>query len=188
MTAPSNANTSGLEVVAWRIREQPGTAWAVVYDHEDHRLAIADGFESEPFAFTAASAQARIAELEAETEALTKALTSLTCGGSEFFTRKGDRYVADIKTCVDWVRRAKNDAHRRFVEAIKRATAAKARADRLAKGIVQAEILIDDAIKGIQTAPLSVVTDTIWTADPCPMTVVEALQLARAALQQETQP
>ncbi|WP_404415413.1 hypothetical protein [Brevundimonas vesicularis] len=66
--------------------------------------------------------------------------------------------------------------------------AEKARADRLAKGIVQAEILIDDAIKGIQTAPLSVVTDTIWTADPCPMTVVEALQLARAALQQETQP
>lgn len=155
MTAPSNANTSGLEVVAWRIREQPGTAWAVVYDHEDHRLAIADGFESEPFAFTAASAQARIGELESRLEYLRS-------------SRNG--HAAQ--------------AHAEFEARV----AAEARADRLAKGIVQAEILIDDAIKGIQTAPLSVVTDTIWTADPCPMTVVEALQLARAALQQETQP
>ncbi len=83
-------------------------------------------------AVTAASAQARIAELEAENQALTKALTGLTCGGSEFFVRKGERYVADIKACVDWVRRCKEDAHHRTVKAISRAQAAEARADRLA--------------------------------------------------------
>ena len=69
-------------------------------------------------------AEAKNAELLAEVEALTKALTGLTCGGSEFFIRKGDRYVADIKACLDWVRRAKNDAHRRSVVAIKRAQVA----------------------------------------------------------------
>jgi len=56
-------------------------------------------------------------ELTAESAALTKALTGLTCGGSEFFVRKGDRYVADIPACVGYVKRARDDAHRRWVEA-----------------------------------------------------------------------
>ena len=142
---PSNANTSGLEVVAWRWRFRTDGVW----NYQEAQQRIPD-VTCEPLV-TAASAQARIAELESALAAAQNA-------------------------------DAENDAHLRC-----RATAAEARADRLAKGIVQAEILIDDAIKGIQTAPLSVVTDTIWTADPCPMTVVEALQLARAALQQETQ-
>lgn len=57
-------------------------------------------------------------EARREVDELTKALTGLTCGGSEFFIRKGDRYVADIDACVAWVRRSKQDAHRRTVEAI----------------------------------------------------------------------
>ena len=69
-------------------------------------------------------AEADNAALMAEIEVLTKAITGLTCGGSEFFTRKGDRYVADVKACVDWVRRSKEDAHRRTVQAIRRAQVA----------------------------------------------------------------
>lgn len=69
-------------------------------------------------------AEAENAELLAEVEALTKALTGLTCGGSEFFIRKGDRYVADIKACVDWVRDRRTDYHHRTVKAISRAQAA----------------------------------------------------------------
>lgn len=64
-------------------------------------------------------AKARIAALEAESAELTKALTGLTCGGSEFFVRRGDRYVADIDACVSWVLRTKQDAHRRALDAIK---------------------------------------------------------------------
>jgi len=64
-------------------------------------------------------AKARIAALEAESAELTKALTGLTCGGSEFFIRRGKRYVADIDACVTWVLRAKQDAHRRALDAIK---------------------------------------------------------------------
>jgi hypothetical protein len=72
-----------------------------------------------------------LAALTDENAALTKALTGLTCGGSEFFTRKGDRYVADIDACVAWVRRCKEDAHRRTVEALTRAKAAEARCKEL---------------------------------------------------------
>lgn len=46
-----------------------------------------------------------------EIAALTKALTGLTCGGSEFFIRKGDRYVADIPACVEYVRRFEQGQH-----------------------------------------------------------------------------
>lgn len=56
--------------------------------------------------------------LRGESEALTKALTGLTCGGSEFFNRVGGRYVADIAACVGWVRRNKTEAHRRTVDAM----------------------------------------------------------------------
>lgn len=42
--------------------------------------------------------------------------------------------------------------------------------------------LIRAAIAGIEAAPSEVVSDTIWTADAAPMTVVDALQLALAAL------
>ena len=151
MTAPSNANTSGLEtaghIVWWK-------AGGVNYYPEGEAFTVSESCRVEPLV-TAASAQARIGELESRLE---------------YLRSSRDGHAAQ--------------AHAEFEARV----AAEARADRLAKGIVQAEILIDDAIKGIQTAPLSVVTDTIWTADPCPMTVVEALQLARAALQQETQP
>lgn len=64
------------------------------------------------------------AGLVAESADLTKALTGLTCGGSEFFVRKGERFVADIAACVAWVRRTKEDAHNRTVAAIKAEKAA----------------------------------------------------------------
>ncbi|WP_295195092.1 hypothetical protein [uncultured Brevundimonas sp.] len=57
MTAPSNANTSGLEVVAWRWKGFDG--YFVVNPNQPKP------FETEHLV-TAASAQARIAELEAE--------------------------------------------------------------------------------------------------------------------------
>lgn len=74
------------------------------------------------------SAEARAQEAEQERDELQKALTGLTCGGSEFFVRKGDRFAADIDACVAWVRRSKEDAHRRSLEAIKARQSAEARA------------------------------------------------------------
>lgn len=59
MTAPSNANTSGLEVVAWRWKGFDG--YFVVNPNQPKP------FDAEPLV-TAASAQARIVELEAENE------------------------------------------------------------------------------------------------------------------------
>lgn len=47
------------------------------------------------------------AALEAECAELTKALTGLTCGGSEFFVRKGERFTADIPACLDYIRRSR---------------------------------------------------------------------------------
>lgn len=76
-----------------------------------------------------------VAELLEESAALTKALTGLTCNGSEFFIRKGDRYVADINACVSWVRRVKADAHRMTVDAIIDRKAADARAAMLLEAL-----------------------------------------------------
>lgn len=72
---------------------------------------------------------ARSEALEAECADLTKALTGLTCGGSEFFIRKGDRLVADVDACVAWVRRAKDEAYRRSIEAIRERKVAEKRAE-----------------------------------------------------------
>lgn len=58
-------------------------------------------------------------ELLAENAALTRALTGLTCGGSEFFVRKGERFVADIEACVAWISRMRLDANRRSMNAIR---------------------------------------------------------------------
>lgn len=62
MTAPSNANTSGLEVVAWRFRDHPGNGWIYTGLGDRH-----EGCEVEPLV-TAASAQARIDHLLARIE------------------------------------------------------------------------------------------------------------------------
>lgn len=66
----------------------------------------------------AAVLMAQIEALKAESAELTKALTGLTCGGSEFFIRRDGRNVADIKACVDWVQRRDRDAHGRHVAAV----------------------------------------------------------------------
>lgn len=79
-----------------------------------------------------------LAEAHAESAELTKALTGLTCGGSEFFVRKGERFVADIAECVAWVRRAREDAHRRTVTAIYDRNEAQARAEKAEASLVEA--------------------------------------------------
>lgn len=66
MTAPSNANASGLAVVAWRYRTAPHRDWHETECSEVARVEEMDGSEVEPLHVTAASAQARIAELEAD--------------------------------------------------------------------------------------------------------------------------
>jgi hypothetical protein len=76
-----------------------------------------------------AAAEGERDALLAESHELTKALTGLTCGGSEFFIRKGDRYIADIKACVDYVRRRDTDAHSHIVRAITGRQAAEADRD-----------------------------------------------------------
>lgn len=47
--------------------------------------------------------------------------------------------------------------------------------------------LIQSAIDGIMKAPDGVITDTIWTADAAPMTVVDALLLAQTAFRAQPQ-
>lgn len=59
--------------------------------------------------------------LEGESHDLTKALTGLTVGGSEFFVRKGERFVADIDACVTFVRERDRRAHVQILEAVERA-------------------------------------------------------------------
>lgn len=78
-------------------------------------------------------------KLARENEALTKALTGLTCGGSEFFVRKGERYVADIDACVSWVRRARMDAQRLAVKAIRDAKTVARERDALRAGLEEIE-------------------------------------------------
>lgn len=56
---------------------------------------------------------------EAESAELTKALTGLTRGGSEYFIRKGDRFTADISACVAYVREVRAGSHRAILDAIK---------------------------------------------------------------------
>lgn len=70
----------------------------------------------------------RRVEVEAESADLTKALTGLTRQGSEFFVRKGDRYVADIPVCVADVRERFQHAHQTAVNAVHAKQAAEARA------------------------------------------------------------
>lgn len=61
---------------------------------------------------------AEVVDLLDEIAALTKALTGLTCSGSEFFIRKGDRYTADVPACVDYVRKTREMQHRIIVREI----------------------------------------------------------------------
>lgn len=62
-----------------------------------------------------------VESLLAEVHELTKALTGLTCGGSEFFSRRGERFVADIPACVEYVRRSQRDYHERTLRFAERA-------------------------------------------------------------------
>lgn len=71
---PSNANTSGLEVVAWEYRFRDTGLW-----HRTESASVAederkDGSEVRPYAVTAASAQARIDAEKARADRLAKAL------------------------------------------------------------------------------------------------------------------
>ncbi len=94
-------------------------------------------------------AEKEILRLKDENAELTKALTGLTCGGSEFFIRRGDRYVADIDACVSWVRRARDQANRRAIEALHARNAAEAENEKLRAALEEAV----GAWRPIETAP-----------------------------------
>ena len=134
MTAPSNANTSGLvnvgHIVWWK-------AGGVSYYPEGEAFGVSKSCRVEPLV-TAASAQARIAEL------------------SVSMTQQSDQWSERLLVMAD------------------RATAAEARADRLKADKLAIISLIEGACK---LPPQSAVN-----------TLREASRLARAALQQETQP
>lgn len=112
MTAPSNANTSGLEVVAWRFRSRDGFGgWS--FERSDPSYLDPSGYVIQPLV-TAASAQARIAELEARVAELEAAKWE----------------VKHVDTMNDMV--AMGLAR----------DAAEARADRLASGISSAKLIL----------------------------------------------
>lgn len=83
-----------------------------------------------------------IESLVAESAALTKALTGLTCGGSEFFIRKGDRFVADIDACVAWVKRRDTAAHERWRSVATQLQDAKAEIRRLNSALVYCSVRV----------------------------------------------
>jgi len=74
---PSNANTSGLAVVAWRYRTAPHRDWHETECSEVARVEEMDGSEVEPLHVTAASAQARIDAEKARADRLAKMLETL---------------------------------------------------------------------------------------------------------------
>lgn len=59
-----------------------------------------------------------VERLEKRAKDQTIALTGLTCGGSEFFVRDGEKFYADIDACVNYVREAKANQHREIVKRV----------------------------------------------------------------------
>lgn len=139
MTAPSNANTSGLvaEIDAEMEGRQRGYA--------DVRGELL--FRCRDALVTAASAQARIAELEAE-------LSQANANGASHWSR---------------------------------ATAAEARADRLAKALMTARDYVSDAAEG-HAWTASQVAELMRGNRPDNRQADDDLASIDAALQQETQP
>lgn len=80
MNAPSNANTSGLEVV--RLEAQsggPSGSWFLINDPDDLAFWEEQGYPVRSLV-TAASAQARIDAAEARADRLAKALEDISSG------------------------------------------------------------------------------------------------------------
>lgn len=93
-------------------------AWKIFLQGPQHRIGDHEATD----ALTAA--QARIAELEAERDALseyakdaTVTITNLTAGGSEFFAGKlpGGMYKADLKRCAEYIREVRRRDHQRWL-------------------------------------------------------------------------
>lgn len=188
MTATSNANTSGLEVVAWRWPSAFCSGAKACSTKKPK--ALSRDVELEPLV-TAASAQARIAELEAERDAwkLRGDQHWETLRSIREFAREGD-----CERIIQWV----NDAGSGHIESVDqtlgqmtdRATAAEARADRLAKVISGFGDLADLIVKN--TSHDRVKIDGEWHEGPIATAYIRLIEevslTARAALQQETQP
>lgn len=102
---------------------------------EDERIkgyvdnSIAANIRREHAEAKAEALQSQLSEREGEVAELTKALTGLTCGGSEFFSRKGERFVADIKACVDYISRLRTSQHETICKEIRARREAEARAN-----------------------------------------------------------
>jgi hypothetical protein len=196
VTSPSNANTSGLEVVGWikRINErhpigltQPGD-WRFT----PHRPALEEGLKDEWFdvndVVTAASAQARIAELQAENDVLKVEVIGLRAAifGSHDYD-PSLRHGNFIEMA-----RATEDGRQ---GALARATAAEARADRLAKALERIEgydwpvIVGHDVQTSVGQATGAVYENKFPIAKETALAAFNQVKaIARAALQQETQP
>jgi hypothetical protein len=100
MNTPSNANTSGLEVVAWRSTWVGLTGRTVHQLHQREAEAIRsakwmEGATFEPLV-TAASAQARIAELEALVESYRRTV-DLEARDGDAAEARADRLAKALK-------------------------------------------------------------------------------------------
>lgn len=102
---PSNANTSGLEVVAWRRHDVLRNGAYFADRKETAKMWFDRGLSPEPLV-TAASAQARIAELKARFEAadLALAITKMMVGDQErratAAEARTDRLADIVRRCV----------------------------------------------------------------------------------------
>lgn len=81
--------------------------------------------------------RALVEKRERQLRELSIALTSLTCGGSEFFTRDGEHYWADPKACVEYARERRTSMTRMMVDATLRAKEAEKKLSALAQASVR---------------------------------------------------
>lgn len=153
---PSPTNTAGLEVVAWEARLKPDGDWYPITLRYVEARQKDDAFDVRPHVVTAASAQARIAELEAELER----------------EKSKPRWsVAEFNAITENIIKS-------HAEEVHRAQAAEARADRLAGALKRLSERLCDTLERLYA------TDAEWVKAEYPNGVTENLVIT-AALQQK---
>jgi hypothetical protein len=89
-----------------------------------------------PFAASALTAKdEEIKRLKEQRREIGTALVAQTVGGSEFYRRDGDDYIADVKACVTYLNEKKDRQHNLIKDSVRRATTAERERDEARKAL-----------------------------------------------------